>query len=337
MQLVANAILANTLALPARAQWYACPTTGAELSELLMHAHSQGWPVTVLGEGSNVILPEMLTGLIVRPAMRGMAARREADGSVLLDCGAGENWDALVRWTIAQGVGGLENLSLIPGSVGAAPYQNIGAYGLELADVFDSLEACSIDGQQQKRFSLADCQFGYRDSVFKSIEPGRWVITAVRLRLPGSYQPILDYADLARRFAALPVAQRHPEGLRALICGLRRSKLPDPAKLANAGSFFKNPVVSAHHYEQLKQQFPEIVGYLQPDGRVKLAAGWLIERAGWKGRRLGDVGMHASQALVLVNYGGANVKQVLDLASQVQMSVQEKFGVELEREPVLLR
>ena len=231
---------------------------------------------------------------------------------------------------------GLENMALIPGSVGAAPFQNIGAYGVELADLFDSLDACSLEQGRIQRFSLAQCQFAYRDSFFKSVEPGRWLITTVRLWLDRERAPVLGYADLAGRFAALPNEQRNAAGLRALICALRRSKLPDPARLANAGSFFKNPVVDAAVHARLREQFPALVSYPQADGSFKLAAGWLIEQAGWKGKRVGNVGMHAAQALVLVNYAEATGAEVLAFAGQVRQSVLERFSVLLEQEPVIL-
>jgi UDP-N-acetylmuramate dehydrogenase len=336
MTLEENVALTTTLRLPARARWYAEIDDVSELTELLARPALHQHPLTVLGEGSNVVLRDDLPGLVLRPRLRGMRIVEWQGSAALVECQAGESWDDLVQWTIDQGLAGLENLSLIPGSVGAAPFQNIGAYGVELADLFDSLDACSLEQGTMRRFSRAQCQFAYRDSFFKSVEPGRWLITTVRLWLDRQRAPVLGYADLAGRFAALPIDQRNAAGLRTLICALRRSKLPDPALLANAGSFFKNPVVDAAAHARLREQFPALVSYPQADGRFKLAAGWLIEQAGWKGKRVGNVGMHADQALVLVNYASATGAEVLAFAGQVRQSVLEKFSVLLEQEPVIL-
>jgi UDP-N-acetylmuramate dehydrogenase len=336
--LEANADLGrrNTLRLPARAQWFAQPESDVDLTALLQDARYQSLPRIVIGDGSNLLLRADLDALVIRPAMRGMHIVEEDDTHVLIEVMAGENWDELVAETVRRGWQGLENLSLIPGAVGAAPYQNIGAYGVELADVFDSLAALSLTNGQQREFSRAECCFAYRDSFFKSHEPNRWVITRVRLRLNKSPSLVLGYADLRQRFEALPAAQQNVAGARELVCALRRSKLPDPQQLPNAGSFFKNPVIAAQQFRQLQQQFPGIVGYPQDNGDVKVAAGWLIEQAGWKGKREGDLGMHAQQALVLVNYGAATGEQVKAFAERVRASVREKFSVVLEQEPVVL-
>lgn len=328
--------LQSTLRLPARARWYAEVSDVVQLPKLLCDPRWSDLPRVVLGEGSNVVFRADLDALVLRPVMRGMRVIRWQGSRALVECRAGESWDALVQWSIDQGLAGLENLSLIPGSVGAAPFQNIGAYGVELADVLDSLDACSLVDGANRQFSVSECCFAYRDSFFKSIEPGRWLISSVRLWLDRDRQPVLGYADLASRYQALPVDQRNAAGLRNIICQLRRSKLPDPAQLPNAGSFFKNPVVSAQQYAQLKQRFPHLVSYAQADGSVKLAAGWLIEQAGWKGRREGDVGMHSEQALVLVNHATATGEEVLSFARRVQESVKAMFAVELEQEPVIL-
>jgi len=328
--------LQSTLRLPAKARWYAEVADVAQLPQLLSHPQWKQIPRVVLGEGSNVVLRADLPALVLRPIMGGMRVVEWQGSRALVECQAGESWDQLVQWSINQGLAGLENLSLIPGCVGAAPFQNIGAYGVELADVFDSLQACSLVDGVCRQFSASECCFAYRDSFFKSVEPGRWLISSVRLWLDRDREPVLGYADLASRYRALPAAMQNAAGLRNIICELRRSKLPDPAQMANAGSFFKNPVVSAQQHVQLKRRFPELVSYPQSDGSFKLAAGWLIERAGWKGRREGNVGMHSAQALVLVNYADASGEEVLHFASQVQESVRNMFSVELEQEPVIL-
>ena len=328
--------LHSTLRLPAKAHCYAEISDLAQLSQLLCDPQWKDLPRVVLGEGSNVVLRENLFALVLRPVMRGMRIVSWQGSRALVECQAGESWDALVQWSIDQGLAGLENLSLIPGSVGAAPFQNIGAYGVELADVFDSLVASSLLDGSCRQFSVSECRFAYRDSFFKSVEPGRWLISSVRLWLDRDREPVLGYADLASRYQALPAGQQNAAGLRNIICELRRSKLPDPAQLPNAGSFFKNPVVSAQLHSQLKQRFPALVSYSQADGSFKLAAGWLIEQAGWKGRREGNVGMHSAQALVLVNHANACGEEVLQFASRVRESVKAMFAVELEQEPVIL-
>lgn len=333
-----NADLAshNTLRLPARATWFAQPQSESELVALLQDTRYRALPRIVIGDGSNLLLRADLDALVIRPAMRGVRIVEEDDRQVQVEIMAGENWDELVADTVRRGWQGLENLSLIPGSVGAAPYQNIGAYGVELAEVFESLTAFSLADGQRREFSRDECCFAYRDSFFKSHEPHRWVITRVRLRLNKSPSWVLGYADLRQRFEALPVTDQNTAGVRELVCALRRSKLPDPQQLPNAGSFFKNPVIPAQQFRQLQQQFPGIVGYQQDNDRVKVAAGWLIEQAGWKGKREGDIGMHAQQALVLVNYGAATGAQVQAFAERVRASVLEMFSIMLEQEPVVL-
>ncbi|MCK0536480.1 UDP-N-acetylmuramate dehydrogenase [Alcanivorax quisquiliarum] len=322
----------NTLRLPARAQWYAEPASTEALVALLREPRWRGVPRTVLGGGSNLVLAGDISGLVIRPMMRGL---RELPGG-LLEVQAGEEWDSVVARSIEAGWQGLENLSLIPGSAGAAPVQNIGAYGVELCHHLAGLEAVSLQNGQIHHFTAEQCDFGYRESRFKSAEPGQWLITRLQLRLNRAPVLQLGYADLSERFAALPESGRNAAGLRQVICQLRREKLPDPAALPNAGSFFKNPVVEAAHWAALRERFPAIVGYPQADGRVKLAAGWLIEQAGWKGRRHGPLGMHERQALVLVNHGGASGATVLAFAEAVRESVQTMFQVQLEQEPVTL-
>lgn len=326
----------NTLRLPARAELLAQPDNDAALLALLQDSAYRSLARRVIGEGSNLVLRGDLPGLVIRPRLAGVELLSQDDSQVVIQVGAGENWDALVAWTLRQGWQGLENLSLIPGSVGAAPYQNIGAYGVELADTLDSLSAVHLQTGGIREFSAVECRFGYRDSLFKSSEPGQWLVTRVRLRLRKRGALSLGYADLQNRFEELPVAEQNAGGVRKLVCQLRRSKLPDPQELANAGSFFKNPVVSEARHRLLKQQYPRLVSYPLADGNFKLAAGWLIEAAGWKGRREDALGMHAEQALVLVNYGGASGEQVLAFAARVAAAVHDRFGVQLEREPVCL-
>lgn len=336
--ITANAPLKNrnTLRIPANAEYFAEPVSESELRALLLDPAYSKLPRTVIGDGSNLLLSADVPGLVIRMAETGLEVVAENDDFVWLDVKAGENWDALVATTISRGWQGLENLSLIPGSVGAAPYQNIGAYGVELADVLDSLSAIHLHSAERHEFSCAECAFAYRDSIFKSVQRGLWVITSVRLRLNKSPKFSLGYADLKARFDQLPETQRTAQAVREMVISLRQSKLPDPSVLANAGSFFKNPIVTADHHQRLQQRFPDLVSYVQSSGEYKLAAGWLIERAGWKGRREGSVGMHEKQALVLVNYDNATGAEVSAFARQVCASVDEMFSVLLEQEPVVL-
>ena len=324
---------ANTLALPARAERLARPASAAALADLLARRRPDE-PLYVLGQGSNLVLDGELPGLTLIPALDHLDYRVDGD-QARVTAGAGVVWDRLVADTVARGWRGLENLSLIPGTAGAAPFQNIGAYGVELADVLDSVEAVSVADGAVVRFSAAECQFDYRDSLFKSHRRGEFIITAITLRLRRHGACRVDYGGLAARFADADPASLDPAAVRAAVIELRQSKLPDPTVLPNAGSFFKNPVVSVAHYQQLKQAEPELVAFAHRDG-MKLAAGWLIERAGWKGRRLGPVGMHREQALVLVNHGGARAADVRALAEAVRADVRERFAVTLEQEPIPL-
>ncbi|TGV06563.1 UDP-N-acetylmuramate dehydrogenase [Alcaligenaceae bacterium 429] len=287
----------------------------------------------VLGGGSNVIMHPDLPGLTIQVANKGIRLLCEHDNFWLVEAGAGEVWHDFVAYTLEQGWYGLENLALIPGTVGAAPVQNIGAYGLELEQRVHSVLAWNLLEGALYEFSAEECEFSYRDSMFKRAQPGTWLIVAVRFRLPRQWQPLLQYPDLRDHVSlqAAPTAQAVFDA----VCEVRRTKLPDPAKVGNAGSFFKNPVVQAKQYAVLRTQHPNVVAYAQADGRYKLAAGWLIDQAGWKGREAGAVAMHPRQALVMTNCGGAVLEDVLNLAQQIQSDVQQKFGVQLEQEPVL--
>lgn len=316
------------------------PESLPALQQALFDAKQKALAVTVIGEGSNLLIVGDIAGLVINPRISGMIVTHDEGESCLVEVGCGEHFDELVAWSLQQGLQGLENLSLIPGTVGAAPYQNIGAYGVELSDLLVWVEALSISTAEVHRFSLAECQFDYRDSVFKSHQRGQWLITSICLRLNKQHSEtplVLHYADLAQRFSELEEKRQNAAGLRDIICALRRSKLPDPQQLPNAGSFFKNPIVTASKAAFLQRHYPNIPAYQQATGRVKLAAGWLIEQAGFKGVRHGSVGMHQHQALVLVNYGGATGKQVMEFAERVKQAVWQKFCVELEREPLLLQ
>lgn len=291
--------------------------------------------VFVLGGGSNVVLGPRLDCLVVKVESRGIRVHDETASDWIVEAQAGEVWHDFVARCVDEGWNGLENLALIPGTVGAAPVQNIGAYGVELDQRFDSLVAWDIMERRLVEMTAADCEFSYRNSVFKRSGQGRWLVLSLRFRLPKTWQPVLDYPDLQRHpvLAAAGTAAT-PRQVFDAVCDIRRNKLPDPAKLGNAGSFFKNPVVSAHVYDRLKDAFPQLVAYPQASGAYKVAAGWMIDHAGWKGRRMGPAGVHDRQALVLVNHGGATAQDIEMLANAIRADVASRFGVELEQEPV---
>jgi UDP-N-acetylmuramate dehydrogenase len=293
----------------------------------------------VLGAGSNLVLSGDFDGLLLHMAIAGRQLLGEDEDAWHVRAGAGESWHQLVLWTLRQGWPGLENLALIPGTVGAAPIQNIGAYGLEVADRFLCLEAMDMLTGKTLQIDRAACRFAYRDSVFKQERwhlDARRVVTAVTFRLPKVWQPLTAYADLAAELDRQQIARPTAVQIAAAVISVRNRKLPDPATLPNAGSFFHNPLVDAAHAERLALAHPNLPRYPQADGRVKLAAGWLIEHSGWKGRNLGRVGMYDKQALVLVNRGGARGAEVIAVARAVQADVRARFNVELTPEPVFL-
>jgi UDP-N-acetylmuramate dehydrogenase len=324
----------NSFGIEVRARLLVQAHNDQQVREALALGVQRQLPVLVIGGGSNLLLTRDVEALVLHMASRGLRILADDGARVLVEAEAGEPWHPFVQWTLQQGLGGLENLSLIPGTVGAAPMQNIGAYGVELKDHFAGLTALDRRSGELCDFSQEDCAFAYRDSLFKH-EAGRWLILRVRFALNRVAAVRLDYGPLRQRLSEQGIEQPTPLQVSQAICAIRREKLPDPAELGNAGSFFKNPLVPAELAERLRCEYPDLVAYPQADGRVKLAAGWLIERAGWKGFRQGEVGVHRLQALVLVNYGNASGQQVLDLARQIQADVARRFAVELEMEPNL--
>lgn len=322
----------NTLAIDVTARFFVAVQSLEQLKAALTWAEQQQLAVLLLGGGSNLVLTADLNALVIHLQLRGIQLLSEDADFATIEVQAGENWHAFVQWSLAQGFSGLENLSLIPGSVGAAPVQNIGAYGAELKDHLQSVLVYDRSTAQTQQISADQCQFAYRDSVFKR-ESGRRVILSVIFKLPKHADLQLDYGNLRSYLAEQQITQPTAQDVSRAVCAIRAEKLPDPRELANAGSFFKNPLVTAAHAEQLQQSYPNIVSFAQDDGQVKLAAGWLIEQAGWKGQRQGDAGVHAKQALVLVNYGTASGVQILALAAQIQADIQQRFAVELEIEP----
>jgi UDP-N-acetylmuramate dehydrogenase len=324
----------NTFGIDVKARYFTQAHSDDEVRDTLAQARQRGLVVQVIGGGSNLLLTRDIDAVVLHMASRGRRVLSDDGERVVVEAEAGEPWHPFVQWSLAQGYCGLENLSLIPGTVGAAPMQNVGAYGVEIKDVFAGLTALDRETGELRDFGLEACAFGYRDSVFKR-NPGRWLILRVRFALSHELQAHLDYGPVRQRLAEQGVEQPTSQAISDAICSIRREKLPDPAELGNAGSFFKNPVVSAERVECIRAQHPGVVAYPQADGQVKLAAGWLIEQAGWKGYREGDAGVHRLQSLVLVNYGQASGAQVHALAQRIQADILERFGVELEMEPNL--
>ncbi len=322
---------ANTLGLPCMAERFCAPASLGELQAALDEARSRGWPLTLLGGGSNLILPERLPGLVVRPAMARWWLEQGEGEAVRVHAEAGVVWHDLVMALAARGLWGTENLALIPGSCGAAPIQNIGAYGVELCEVLEAVQVVSVADGSERWMTPGECDFAYRDSIFKGTLDGRVVITRLVLRLSRRGEARLGYGDLAARLGQRPT----PLEVAEAVCAIRREKLPDPAVLGNAGSFFKNPVVASDAARALLVEHPGMPHFPQPDGRVKLAAGWLIDQCGLKGWRKGHFGVHERQALVLVHFGGGSADELLAFAARVAGRVAERFGVELEREPRL--
>lgn len=325
----------NTLAISERAEYLLEVEDDRALQAALAMAEQQNWPVSLLGGGSNLVLAGPVSGLVLLMRSRSRRLLSRSPQEVIIEAAAGENWHDFVRWSLDLGLSGLENLSLIPGTVGAAPVQNIGAYGVEVKDVFHSLDALDRETGQVVGFSLADCAFAYRDSCFKR-SPGRYVILRVRFRLSARPHINITYAPLAAAWQATGLTAPDSRVVGELVCAIRRSKLPDPKTLPNAGSFFKNPLVPQVVADGLLQRYPGMPNFPQADGLCKLAAGWLIEQAGWKGVRRGDVGVHKAQALVLVNYGVARGAEIIALAAEIAEDVQQRFAVSLEQEPPLL-
>lgn len=334
--LIENAPLGarNTLRVNARARLLAEVRDAAKLPELLDFPAVRQGKLLVLGEGSNLLLTGDVDGTVLAMATRGVQV--EQDGDVArIAVAAGERWDDFVRWTLGQGFAGLENLILIPGTVGAAPIQNIGAYGTEVAEFIESVEAWDTRERRVAVLDRAACAFAYRDSVFKH-QPGRYIVTAVRFALPRSRELRLDYAGIREELARMGVDKPAPFHVAEAVVHLRTRKLPDPAVIGNAGSFFKNPIVDASSGQALKREHPELVAWVGSDGRWKLSAAWLIEQAGFKGQREGDAGISNRHALVLVNHGQASGAQLWSFAQRVIEGVRGKFGVTLEPEPVVV-
>ena len=341
----------NSFRIVAKARELVRVRNEADVVQVLADPQLAGKPKFVLGGGSNIVLTGDVRPLVLKVEVMGRRVLEDGPRATIVEAGAGENWHEVVAWTLEQGLAGLENLAMIPGTVGASPVQNVGAYGVELQDRFESLDA--IDLQTGRVFTLdaAQCAFGYRDSVFKHLPPegdgasatprgmglfGRALILRVRMRLPKPWKPVVGYLDLERKMAETGIRKPTARQIFDWVCAIRSAKLPDPSVLGNAGSFFKNPTVTPEQCTDIIAREPGIVHYPMPDGSVKLAAGWLIDACGWKGKSVGNAGVYEKQALVLVNRGGATGGEVVTLARAIQTSVYERFGIRLEPEPVVV-
>ncbi|MEY2619129.1 MAG: hypothetical protein RL522_2131 [Pseudomonadota bacterium] len=339
----------NSFGIVAKARELVRVRSQDDLSALLADPARAAAPKFILGGGSNIVLTGDVKPIVLKVEVLGRRVVDDGPRGTVVEAGAGESWHDFVTWTLDQGLPGLENLALIPGSVGASPVQNVGAYGVEVQDRFESLDAVDLTSGQAFTLDAAQCAFGYRDSVFKHAAPeggqggaagfglaGRALILRVRFRLPKPWKPELSYLDLQRKMAEAEVTQPTPRQVYDWVCAIRSAKLPDPRVIGNAGSFFKNPTVTPEQCQDIIAREPNIVHYPMPDGSVKLAAGWLIDACGWKGKSVGQAGVYEKQALVLVNRGGATGGEVVTLARAIQTSVYERFGIRLEPEPVVV-
>lgn len=321
----------NTMGLAAKARYFVSVKSVEELQLVLSDDRFRNTSKFMIGGGSNVLFIQDYDGLLIHIDIQGREIVKEDEQHVRLSVGAGENWHELVLDCVEKGWGGIENLSLIPGSVGAAPIQNIGAYGVELEEVFESLQAIKVDSGNIQTFSKEECKFGYRDSVFKNELKGKYVITSVKLKLAKQPRVNTSYKALSEKIEEKNIAEPTIKDVSEAVIEIRQSKLPDPAEIGNTGSFFKNPIIDKEKFNSLQKNYPDIPHYLAGEA-VKIPAAWLIDQCGWKGKRFGDAGVHKMQALVIVNYGNATGEEIWKLAQDIQESVKNKFGVSLTPE-----
>lgn len=327
-----NLLLYNTFGISAFASQFVEVSSVLELQNLIREKHFSEKPFLILGGGSNILFTKNYEGLVLKNNLKGISIEKEDENHIWIKAAGGEVWHELVMYCVNKNWGGIENLSLIPGTVGAAPMQNIGAYGVEIKDTFEELDAVNILTGELETFSNKQCNFGYRESVFKHDAKGKYFITSATFKL--NKKPVLNtsYGDIETLLKEWNITTPTIADVSKAVIAIRQSKLPDPALLGNAGSFFKNPVIEISEFEKLQKNYPTLKSFPAPDGKVKIPAAWLIEQAGWKGKRFGNIGVHEKQALVLVNYGGGTGKELIDLAYQIIDSVNEKFGVTLNPE-----
>ena len=321
----------NTFGIEAKAGEFIAVHNTLELRTILEQNKSK--KKFILGGGSNMLLTQDIDALVIHVDLKGKKIIKENDDFAWVESQAGENWHEFVIWTIDQNLGGLENMSLIPGNVGTTPVQNIGAYGTEIKDTFDSCEAMTIENQEMKTFTKAECHFGYRESVFKNEAKDQYIITSVVFKLTKRNHKInTSYGDITAELTKNNITNPTLKDVSNAVIAIRESKLPDPKELGNSGSFFKNPILLKTDFEKIHQQFPEMKFYDVSETEVKVPAGWLIEQAGFKGKRFGDAGIHKNQALVIVNYGNATGKEILDVSKNIQETIFKTFGIHIEAE-----
>ncbi len=321
----------NTFGIEAKAKQFVAVHSIEDLKTILQENISE--PKFILGGGSNMLLTKDIQALVIHIDLKGKKALKEDDDFVWVESMAGENWHEFVLWTIDQNFGGLENMSLIPGNVGTTPVQNIGAYGTEIKDTFVSCDAMNIATQEMKMFNKKDCAFGYRESIFKHEAKGQFIITSVVFKLTKRNHKInTSYGDITKELEKQNVATPTLKDVSNAVIAIRQSKLPDPKELGNSGSFFKNPIIPKEQYEKAHALYPEMPHYVISETEVKVPAGWLIERAGFKGKRFGDAGIHKNQALVLVNYGNATGQEILAVSKDIQDTILKEFGIAIEAE-----
>ncbi|WP_422859252.1 UDP-N-acetylmuramate dehydrogenase [Flagellimonas sp. S174] len=326
----------NTFGIDVTARFFVAISSLLQLQKVLeLKAYPKKF---ILSGGSNVLLTQDIDALVIHINLKGISIEEESDSEVVLKVMAGENWHNLVLWSLDNGYGGLENLSLIPGNTGTAPIQNIGAYGVELKDIFESCTAMEIATGELVEFDQDSCQFGYRDSIFKNKAKGKFIITSVNLRLTKeNHQLNTNYGAIENELKKQGIVYPTIHDVSKAVIAIRRSKLPDPDEIGNSGSFFKNPIVSGKVFEKLKKTYPEVPSYQISKSEIKIPAGWLIEQCGFKGKRIGDAGVHEKQALVLVNYGNASGQDIMDLATDIQKTVKKKFNIEITPEVNIIR
>jgi UDP-N-acetylmuramate dehydrogenase len=322
----------TTFGVPVKAELFCTFSSVTELKEILSDKRVENKPQLILGGGSNMLFTKNFEGVVLKNEILGKTTLKETEKEVFIQVGAGENWHEFVLHCVNKNLGGIENLSLIPGNVGASPMQNIGAYGVEIKDVFSSLHALNLQTLEIEEFENEDCNFGYRESIFKNTHKGKYIITSVTFKL--QKEPIFNtsYGAIEAQLETMGVTEPSVKAISDAVIAIRTSKLPDPKEIGNAGSFFKNPVIDKKSFEVLLDKFPSIAHYPQPDGKEKIAAGWLIDQLGWKGKTIGEYGVHKNQALVLVNYGESEGRDIYNLSSEIIDSVKETYGIELERE-----
>ena len=322
----------TTFGVPVLAKYFTQFSDLEELKEVLNDNKLMKEELLILGGGSNLLFTKDFEGLVLKNNIKGITIEKEDENEIFIKSGGGENWHEFVLYCVEHNYAGVENLSLIPGNVGASPMQNIGAYGVELKDVFHSLEAIEIETGKLRVFNNEECEFGYRESVFKNKYKNKFIITSVIFKLSKKPSFNVSYGAIESELKKMKIEKHSIKAISDAVINIRSSKLPDPKEIGNAGSFFKNPVITKDHFEDLKRKYPQMAYYKLPNGEMKIAAGWLIDHLGWKGKRIDDYGVHKNQALVLVNYGESAGKDIFDLSSLIMKSVLKNFQISLERE-----